>query len=181
MELNSNEIDCIWSEFTIDGRENDYTWSNPYFNNSQIFVVKSDSEINSLDDLNGKVVEAQSESSGYNAIMNNTTLKNSLGQIHQVRDYNTALMDMRSGACDAVIMDSPTANYHIVEKFNNEGFKILDEPVTFEKYGVAFKKGNDGLKDQVQKTLDEMFKDGTVERIAQNYSDYGINEGVIYP
>jgi polar amino acid transport system substrate-binding protein len=78
-------------------------------------------------------------------------------------------------------MDSPTANYHIVEKFNNEEFKILDEPVTFEKYGVAFKKGNDGLKDQVQKTLDEMFKDGTVERIAQNYSDYGINEGVIYP
>lgn len=181
MELNSNEIDCIWSEFTIDGRENDYTWSNPYFNNSQIFVVKSDSDINSLDDLKGKVVEAQSESSGYNAIMNNTTLKDSLGQIHQVRDYNTALMDMRSGACDAVIMDSPTANYHIVEKFNNEGFKILDEPVTFEKYGVAFKKGNDGLKDQVQKTLDEMFKDGTVERIAQNYSDYGINEEVIYP
>jgi polar amino acid transport system substrate-binding protein len=181
MELNSNEIDCIWSEFTIDGRENDYTWSNPYFNNSQIFVVKSDSDINSLDDLKGKVVEAQSESSGYNAIMNNTTLNDSLGQIHQVRDYNTALMDMRSGACDAVIMDSPTANYHIVEKFNNEEFKILDEPVTFEKYGVAFKKGNDGLKDQVQKTLDEMFKDGTVDRIAKNYTNYGIHEQLLHP
>ena len=60
-------------------------------------------------------------------------------------------------------------------------FLTVGNAETFEKYGVAFKKGNDGLKDQVQKTLDEMFKDGTVEMIAQNYSDYGINEGVIYP
>ncbi len=181
MELNSNEIDCIWSEFTIEGRENDYTWSDPYFNNSQVFVVKSDSGINSVDDLKGKVLDAQSESSGYNAVMNNSTLKDSFGQINPVRDIDTAFMDLKSGACDAVILDYPNANYRIVEKFHDEGFQILDGNVTYEKYGIAFKKGNDGLKDQVQKTLDEMYKDGTVERIAQNYSDYGIPEKVIHP
>ena len=181
MELNSNEIDCIWSEFTIEGRENDYTWSDPYFNNSQVFVVKSDSGINSVDDLKGKVLDAQSESSGYNAVMNNSTLKDSFGQINPVRDIDTAFMDLKSGACDAVILDYPNANYRIVEKFHDEGFQILDGNVTYEKYGIAFKKGNDALKDQVQKTLDEMYKDGTVERIAQNYSDYGIPEKVIHP
>ena len=181
MELNSNEIDCIWSEFTIEGRENDYTWSDPYFNNSQVFVVKSDSGINSVDDLKGKVLDAQSESSGYNAVMNNSTLKDLFGQINPVRDIDTAFMDLKSGACDAVILDYPNANYRIVEKFHDEGFQILDGNVTYEKYGIAFKKGNDALKDQVQKTLDEMYKDGTVERIAQNYSDYGIPEKVIHP
>lgn len=181
VELNANEMDCIWSEFTIDGREDQYTWSNPYFNNSQVIVVKSDSGIDSSDDLNGKVVEVQSESSAYNAIQNNKTLNESIAEVNQVGDYDTALMDLGSGVCDAVVMDYPTANYRITEKFHDHGFKILDEHVAHEKYGVAFKKGNDELKDQVQKTLDEMFKDGTVDRIAQNYTDYGIHEQLLHP
>ena len=59
--------------------------------------------------------------------------------------------------------------------------KLLNDTINYEQYGVAFKKGNTDLRDQVQKTLDEMFKDGTVDRIAQNYRDYGIPEGLIYP
>ena len=50
LELDSGEIDCIWSEFTIDGRENDYTWSEPYFKNTPYIIVKSNSNINTLDD-----------------------------------------------------------------------------------------------------------------------------------
>ena len=181
VELNSNEISCIWSEFSIDGRENEYTWSEPYFNNSQVFVVKSDSGIDSVTDLKGKVVETESESSALNAIENNKTLKDSLGKVNEVNDYDASFMDLQSGACDAVLLDSPSAKYRIAEMFKDDGFKTLDEPVAYEKYGVAFKKGDDGLKNQVQKTLDEMYKDGTVDKIAQKYSDYGIPEGVIHP
>jgi polar amino acid transport system substrate-binding protein len=180
-ELNSNAVDCIWSEFTIDGRENDYTWSNPYFNNTQVVVVKSDSNISSLDDLKGKVVEAQFSSSALDAINQNKTLKDSFAKVNEVQDYNTAFMDLESGVCDALIVDNGCAKYHLVEKFSNGTFKIIDQPLKYEKYGIAFKKGNEELKNQVQKTLDEMFKDGTVDRIAQNYSDYGIPEGLINP
>ena len=181
VELDSDVVDCIWSEFTIDGRENDYTWSDPYFNNSQVVVVKSDSNINSVDDLKGKVVEAQVSSSALDAINENKTLKDSIGQLTDVNDYNTAFMDLESGVCDAVVVDVACAKYHLVEKFSNSTFKILDQPLKYEKYGVGFKKGNTELKDQVQKTLDDMFKDGTVDRIAQNYTDYGIPEGLIHP
>ena len=181
-ELNSNAIDCIWSEFTIDGRENDYTWSKPYFNNSQVVVVKTNSDIDSLADLKGKTVEVQTASSGLNSIEgDNESLKDSIADITVIDDYNTAFMDLQSNVCDAVVVDVGAANYQIKEKFTNDTFKILDEPLTYEKYGVAFKKGNDDLKNQVQKTLDEMFKDGTVDKIAQNYSDYGIPEGLINP
>ena len=181
VELNSDVVDCIWSEFTIDGRENDYTWSNPYFNNTQVIVVKSDSDINSFDDLKGKTVEVEITSSGIDTLNENKTLKETFGEVNEINDYETGFMDLDSEVCDALIVDIGCAKYHIVEKYSNESFKILDQPLKNEKYGVAFKKGNDELRNQVQKTLDEMFEDGTVDRIAQNYSDYGIPERLIYP
>ena len=63
MELNSGNIDCIWNGFTMTGREDGYTWSEPYMENSQVFVVAGDSGIKSQADLAGKVVECQVDSS----------------------------------------------------------------------------------------------------------------------
>ena len=54
VELDSGEVDCLWAELTSDGREDEYTWSEPYFNNSQVVVVRADSSIGSFDDLKGK-------------------------------------------------------------------------------------------------------------------------------
>ncbi|WP_458402853.1 amino acid ABC transporter substrate-binding protein [Methanobrevibacter sp.] len=175
-ELDSGSIDCIWNGFTIDGRENEYLWSNPYFDNKQIFVVKSDSGVSSIADLKGKTVETQKDSSALAALQgDNKTIADTFAALTEVADYNTAFMDLESGACDAVAMDIGVAEYDIKNK-NSTDFKILDEYITTEKYGIGFKKGNDALKDTVQKTLDEMFKDGTVEKIAQKY---GISEDAL--
>ena len=54
MELNSGSIDCIWNGFTMNGREDEYTFSTPYVDNSQVIVVAEDSGINTLEDLAGK-------------------------------------------------------------------------------------------------------------------------------
>ncbi len=176
-ELDSGSIDCIWNGFTIDGRENDYTWSNPYFDNKQIFVVKSDSGINSIADLKGKTVETQKDSSALAALQgDNKTVADTFSTLTEVADYNTAFMDLESGACQAVAMDIGVAEYDISQKNNTADFKILNESITTEKYGIGFKKGNDALKDTVQTTLDEMFKDGTVLEIAQKY---GISEDAL--
>lgn len=176
-ELNSGEVDCIWSAFTINNRENDYTWTKPYFNNTQVFVVKSDSDISSISDLNGKTIEIQVESSGLDALKGqNKTIGDSL-KVVEAHDYNTAFMDLDTGACDAVLVDFELANNRMAKSPNH--FKILNESLCNEKYGVGFKQGNTQLKDQVQNTLDEMFKDGTVDRIAQNYPDYSIQDHLI--
>lgn len=182
MELNSNEIDCIWSAFTINGRENDYAWSEPYFNNTMVFIVENNSAIDSVDDLKGKNVEVLEGSSAVYSLNNeNSTIKDCLGSLTEIKDYNTGFMDLESGVCDAIIADSGLAYYQVKESKSAKEFKILDEHLSGEQYGVGFKKDNVELRDQVQKTLDEMFKDGTVEKIAQKYSDYEIPEGVIYP
>ena len=176
-ELDSGSIDCIWNGFTIDGRENDYLWSNPYFDHKQIIVVKSDSGIKSLADLKGKTVETQKDSSALAALQDaNKSIADTFGQLTEVADYNTAFMDLESGACQAVAMDIGVAEYDIKNKDNSNDFTILSEHITTEKYGIGFKKGNDALKDQVQKTLDEMFKDGTVAKIAEKY---GISEDAL--
>ncbi len=179
-ELDSGSIDCIWNGFTINGRENDYTWSDPYIDNKQVVVVKSDSGIKSLDDLAGKNVETQKDSSALAALQeDNKTLADTFASLTEVADYNTAFMDLESGACEAVAIDIGVAQYQISSKDNPDDYTILNDTISSEQYGVGFKLGNDALKDQVQKTLDEMFEDGTVAKIAQNYSDSGVPGSLI--
>jgi polar amino acid transport system substrate-binding protein len=179
-ELDSGSIDCIWNGFTINGRENDYTWSEPYIDNKQVVVVKSDAGIDSLDDLAGKTVETQKDSSALAALQgDNKTLADTFATLTEVADYNTAFMDLESGACDAVAIDIGVAQYQVNSKDNPDAYKILDDSISSEQYGIGFKQGNTDLKDQVQKTLDEMFEDGTVAKIAENYSDAGVPGSLI--
>ena len=179
-ELDSGSIDCIWNGFTINGRENDYTWSEPYIDNKQVVVVKSDSGINSLKDLAGKTVETQKDSSALAALQgDNKTLADTFATLTEVADYNTAFMDLESGACQAVAVDIGVGQYQISSKDNPDAYKILTDPISSEQYGIGFKKGNDALKDKVQETLNEMFEDGTVVKIAQNYSDAGVPGSLI--
>ena len=178
LELDSNEIDCIWSEFTINGREDDYSWTEPYYNNT-VVLVTLDPNVKTIDDLKGKTVEIEEGTSVLNVIKNNKTLNSTFKEICEVDGYDSAFMDLTSGVCDVIIVDKGLANYFKAERYHNA--TILNESIHDEQYGVAFKKGNDELRDQVQKTLDEMYEDGTVEKIAQHYSNYGISDSVIYP
>lgn len=166
MELESGTIDCIWNGFTINGREKKYTWTEPYMNNYQVFVVKSDSGINTIADLKDKNVEVQKESSAETAINDDKDLKASFAQYTSVADYNTAMMDLDSGAADAVAMDYFVA---LDQTKGKDQFKILDEKLSQEQYAVGFEKGNTKLRDQVQKAMKKMVKDGTYAKLSEKY------------
>ena len=167
MELESGNIDCIWNGFTITGREDDYTWTTPYMANKQVFVVVNDSDIKSQADLAGKVVEVQADSSAEAALKENQDLANTFGQLLTTPDYNTAFMDLEQGAVDAVAMDVIVAGYQIKQR--NADFKILDDSLSEEEYGVGFKKGNAELRDKVQGALEEMAADGTLAKISDEW------------
>lgn len=167
MELESGNIDCIWNGFTITGREDDYTWTTPYMANKQVFVVANDSDIKSQADLAGKVVEVQADSSAEAALKENQDLANTFGQLLTTPDYNTAFMDLEQGAVDAVAMDVIVAGYQIKQR--NADFKILDDSLSEEEYGVGFKKGNTELRDKVQGALKEMAADGTLAKISDEW------------
>lgn len=175
MEIESETIDCIWNGFTINGREDQYTWSDPYIDNKQVFVVAADSGIETLEDLAGKLVETQVDSSALAALEGDQkALADTFGSLTQIAEYNTAFMDLESGACDAIAMDIGVAYYQMNSRENPENFVILDEEISSEQYGVGFKLGNEELRDAVQATLDEMAADGTIAEIAEKYADFGV-------
>lgn len=167
MELESGNIDCIWNGFTITGREDSYTWTKPYMENSQVFVVGKDSGIKTLADLAGKVVEVQADSSAEKALQADGKLAETFGTLQTTPDYNTAFMDLEMGAVDAVAMDVIVAAYQIEQR--KADFVILEEALAAEEYGVGFKKGNEALRDQVQEQLEAMAADGTLKKISEKW------------
>ena len=171
IELNGGSIDCIWNGFTMNGREDDYTWTPAYINNTQVFAVNKNSGITKAADLAGKNVLVQADSSALAALQDeeNTDIKalaDSFGSLTQVPDYESALMELEAGSADAVAMDEGVA---LTKQAQNDNIVILDDVISQEQYGIAFKKGNDELRDQVWSTLVEMEKDGTVDKIAAKY------------
>lgn len=177
MELNSGSIDCIWNGFTMQGREDAYTWTVPYVDNSQVFVVSADAGIAAQADLAGKVVGVQKDSSALAALDGEAKeLAVTFADLQQYGDYNVAFMDLEQGAIDALAIDIGVANYQISSR--GDAFVILEERLASEQYGIGFKLGNDELKNKVEATLLEMAKDGTFMKIAEKYADFGLTDSV---
>ncbi len=170
MELNSGSIDCIWNGFTINGRENDYEWSVPYVDNSQVVVVKEGSGITKLADLSGKTVGVQAASAAYDVLTDSEQQKelgDTFSALQQFSDYNQAFTELQAGALDALAIDIGVANYQL--KSRGSGYTILSEKLNAEQYGVGFKKGNTELRDIINKDLKALKEDGTVTKLAEKY------------
>ena len=170
MELNSGNIDCIWNGFTINGREDDYTWSDPYLNNEQVMVVTSDSGIETLADLAGKNVVVQAASAALDALNSedNKELTDSFASLTENPDYNTAFMNIDSGAADAVAVDIGVAKYQLAQREEGK-YKILDEPIQSEQYCIGFAKGNEELRDTVWAEVMKLYDEGEIDKLAEQY------------
>lgn len=173
-ELAAGNINCIWNGFTYTGREDEYTWSDPYVDNSIVIVVKADSGIKTLADLKGKAVMAQAASSAVDAINANADFKASIkgGAAVELADYALGFTELKMGTVDAIAADIGVAKYQIA---NNEGdYVILDEPLSKEQYAIGFLLGNTELRDAVNAELNKMADDGTMMEIGKNYVDEGL-------
>ena len=165
MELSSGAIDCIWNGFTMNGREDAYTWTDPYVDNSQVFVVAAASGVQNKEELAGKAVAVQKDSSALAALndeenADNIALRDSFAQLIEYADYNTAFMDLEQGAVDAVAIDIGVAQYQIAQREAGK-FVMLqgeDNKLAVEQYAVGFLKGND-----------ELAADGTFTQIAEKW------------
>ena len=171
-ELKAGSINCIWNGFTYTGREEEYTWSDPYVENKIVLVVKADSGITSMADLAGKTVMAQAASSAVDAIEANEAFKSSLKEVVELGDYNMGFMELAQGSVDAVAADMGVAAYQAA---SNEGdYVILDDAISTEQYAIGFLKGNTELRDAVNAELLKMAEDGTMMSIGENYVDKGL-------
>jgi polar amino acid transport system substrate-binding protein len=170
-ELESGACDCIWSGFTINGREDDYTWSMPYSDNTQVILVAEDSGIETLDDLAGKTVGVQVATSALDLLQDEegqAELAATFGALNQYDTYTTAFADLQAGAIEAIAIDITAASYYLED---TEGFVILDEDLSTEQYAIGFRLSDTELRDQVNDALEALAADGTVAEIAENYPE----------
>ncbi len=172
-ELKSGNISCIWNGFTkSEERLDKYAWTDAYYDNSIVVVVKDDSEIKTLADLAGKTVIVQAGSSGLTALEGNTALTDTFGQLNEAADYNSAFMELDQGTADAVVADAGVANYNLASKDGN--YRVLEEAVSSEVYAVGFLLGKEDMAATVWATLEEIAADGTMAAIADKYVEYGL-------
>lgn len=170
MELNSGSIDCIWNGFTMNGREDEYTFSVPYVDNSQVIVVAEDAGIEKLTDLAGKTVGVQAASAALDVLQSEDgqkALADTFAALNEFADYNTAFTELQAGALDALAIDIGVAQYQL--KSRGEGFVMLEETLNKEQYAIGFKKGNQELCDIVNADLQKLTDDGKVQELAEKY------------
>ena len=166
MELSTGKIDCIWNGLTMTpDREAALAFTKPYLKNDQVLVVREDSGINTLADMRGKTVGIQSGSSAQTAVEGDEEFASSLASKVMFKDNVTALNDLDIGGIDGVVMDSVVANYSIAQ--SKKAFKVITDPLAQEAYGIAFRKNDIQLRDEVQRILVEMQNDGTVTAISE--------------
>ncbi len=172
-EMKAGNVDIIWNGFTIQGRENDYEWTKPYMSNSQVVLVAENSGINTIDDLAGKIVGTQKDSSGLSAITSNEKLMSIIkdGEPMQFDGYETALMELQAGSVDALVIDEQVISVKIANG-DVSGYKILDEKLSTEDYGVAAKKGNTELINELETALNTLAENGKVKEISEKYFGY---------
>ena len=170
--LESGDVDCIWGCFSMTGREKDYQWAGPYMVNRQVVAVNQNSNISQLSDLAGKTVSVQTNSRAEEIFLAGTDAR-----IPAVADViSTDERGIQFAALDCGYVDAAAAyETSIVQYMQNcdVSFRILEEPLLTTGLGVAFAKDDDrGLAEKLNQTLNQMRKDGTMEKMIHRYLDH---------
>ncbi len=170
-ELNAGSCDCIWSGFTVNGREDDYLWSKPYSDNTQMIMVNKNSGIETLADLEGKIVGVQTSTSAYDLLNDEegqAALCKTFQSLEVYETYTIAFNDLKAGAIDAIAIDVTSGNYLMS---GEEDYAYLEEELGSEQYAIGFRKDDTELRDKIDAALDALAADGTYDAIGQKYPD----------
>ncbi|MBR6984436.1 MAG: amino acid ABC transporter substrate-binding protein [Ruminococcus sp.] len=165
-DLNVGRIDCIWNGMSINAsRQEQMNLSDPYMKNEMIFVVPADSKVKSMDDLSGKTVGVQAGSTAQEILEGWDKYPEITPS--PLEDNVEALRQMELGFSDAVFLDSVVANYLITS--NNKDYVVLPGNLEAEEYAIGFRKNDQALRDEVQKTLSAMKADGKLGEISTEW------------
>lgn len=166
--LRTGAIDCVWSSFTMDGRESEFRWAGPYMQSHQVVAVNVDSDIYTLQDLEDRTIAVQSTTKPEDIIRSHDGTLPQLRKVLSVQKRDLIYVLLSKGYVDALAAHDTT-----IEEFMAETgleFRILEEPLLTVGLGVAFDNGDTrGIDTKLQSTLEEMRSDGTVREILNRF------------
>lgn len=170
-ELKSGRVDILWNGLDItDKRKENMLFSEPYMDNRQIVFVAKNGKVSVAGeaDLAGKTIGTQSGGTTEEYFENKPELKASMKEVKYYPDYINAFMDLENGRLDAVVGDEIIGRYYISK--HPDEIQAIDTVIgTVSQFGIAFRKDDQKLRDEVQKVFDEMKADGTVAKISEKW------------
>ena len=173
--LGAGTINCIWNGFTIEGREDEYSFTEPYMINAQVVVTKKGAGIAALADLKDKIVLTQKGSAALEVLQGDKKdVADTFKELQTIADYNNAFMQLESGAVDAVACDLSIAAFQMAAK--PDTFTQLEETLSEEHYGVGFLLGDEGaaLADKITEDLRKLNDEGKVKELCEKYAEQGM-------
>ena len=163
--LQNGQIDAVIAGMTAtDERRETVDFSTPYYTATQVMIVKEDSDIASAADMADKKICVVQGYTGEVCV-------NDMGYPYEAFKKGTeAVMELVNGKCDVVVIDSATAQKYVSD---NEGLKIVEDASAFEseEYAIAVQKGNTELLEKINKSIEAMLADGTVNELAVKYTE----------
>ena len=171
VQLDAKECDCVWSGMTIldSMKEAGYVISAPYYDNTQVIMVKEGSDIKSSADLAGKVVAVQLGTSGESLLKGDLAdMAATFDELTTCDSFLKCFTELDSNGVDAVFVDKPVAESYAAK---NEGFTIIDENLGAEQYGIAFRADDAELCASIEDAVAKLVENGTYAEIAEKYPD----------
>ncbi|GAA0746344.1 ABC transporter substrate-binding protein [Clostridium oceanicum] len=163
--LNSGKFDSVISAVSItDERKKQMEFVGPYIEGGQIVIVKKENDtIKSSKDLKGKIVACQMGSTGEEAAKKIEGTK----ELKKYDKVTEALQDLAIGRSDALVVDGQVGRYYM--KKNASKYKVLKDKLTVEPQGIGVKKGNEELKEGLDKAFKELKDEGKLSEISKKW------------
>ena len=173
--VDTDKYDCIISCVSItDSRKEQFNLTKPYVSNHTVLIVPNDSDIDSLEALNGHSTAVQAETTSDDYMKEHG---DELGvELFQYDKVINCFDDLKTGRTDSVFTDSVVAAYYLGDEASN--YKTVWENDEQEPIGICLKKGNDALTEKIDETIDELYADGTMKTIAEKYFGTDLTEGL---
>ena len=165
--LDTEKYDCVISSVSSsEERKAKYNLTEAYIANRLVVVVAKGSDIAALEDLDGKIVAVQAETTSdyYAQEVQAGGVGMELAQYEQVIN---AFDELKVGRADAVLTDSVVASYYLGD--DADDYQIVWEEEAGEPLGICLKKGNDDLTKAIEAAIDAMYEDGTMLEIAKTH------------
>ncbi|MCQ2471462.1 MAG: basic amino acid ABC transporter substrate-binding protein [Clostridia bacterium] len=161
--LQNGQIDATISGMTItEERKQAVDFSHPYYEATQVMIVKDGSDIKTAKDMADKKIVVIQGYTGEECVKD-------LGYKYEAfKKGSEAILELKNGKCDVVVLDSATALNYIGD---NKDLKVIEDKEAFEveEYGIAVKKGNTELLNQINEVIDAMKADGTLGKLAVQF------------
>lgn len=173
--VDTDKYDCIISCVSItDERKEQFNLTRPYVSNHTVLIVPNDSEIDSMEALNGHSTAVQAETTSDDYMKEHSA---ELGvELFQYDKVINCFDDLKAGRTDSVFTDSVVAAYYLGDDAAN--YKTVWENEELEPIGICLKKGNDGLTEKIEEALDALYADGTLASIAEKHFGTDLTAGL---